>query len=96
MKEYIENDFATTQDWIDNKIEIIDLSSKEILQCVKQRWAQLNETWEPKIDEIKRQDEFIKKLKQWNDFSKYGGQYLNPNFRLSDYFFKANPEFLNY
>jgi putative glycosyltransferase (TIGR04372 family) len=81
IKEYIENSFLQTNDYLKAGIEIIDLNEIEIFNAVVELTARIEGQDKVNNEEIKLQETFIDLLRNWKEFSLHHG-FLHPGFKL--------------
>ena len=81
VKEYIENCFEETSDYIASGINVIALSEKQILNAVMELVDRLEGRHQIDKKEIQLQENFLKLLKEWKEYSSLHG-FIHPGFKL--------------
>jgi len=71
VTEHFLHGYRRFDEYADAGIEIIDLSSDEILESVKEFWYRLQGTWNDTDEDLERQKRFMEILKTCSDFSMY-------------------------
>ena len=81
LKEYIENDFLTTDEYINAGIRIVDLNQEEILEATKELVYRIeNKVIENELD-LAIQNKFLELLMKSENFSK-NHSFIHPNFKI--------------
>ncbi len=81
VKEYIENCYLQTSEYIEAGINVIDLNEIEIFNAVLELVARIEKREKIYTDEIKLQTTFINLLRNWNKFYQHHG-FIHPGFKL--------------
>jgi putative glycosyltransferase (TIGR04372 family) len=81
IKEYIENCFFYTSEYLKAGIDIIDLNEIEILNAVVELIDRIEGREKVDEGEINLQATFIKLLRNWSEFSLYHN-FIHPNFKI--------------
>jgi putative glycosyltransferase (TIGR04372 family) len=81
VKEYIENFYMETSDYITAGINLRDLSENQILNAVMELVTRIENTGIVSESDIFLQETFLNLLKNWGDFSRYH-QFINPGFKI--------------
>ena len=89
--EYWQHGYLNNEEYKASKIEIVNLTSKEILDSVKERWKSLEEDGNNSICDIN--NKFLKASKEFVNFSELHG-FIHPKARLASTFLRNNPNFL--
>lgn len=91
LRQYLENSYLHTQEYTEAGIEIVDLSSEEILEAVQEFWQRIQGTWEDDEDDILCQQQFWIIFKAWPEFSKYHG-WIHPESRVGAAWLRSQGE----
>ena len=89
--EYFDHDYTSTDDYKESGIKIVDLSSREILDFVKESWQKIDSTWVETEREVELKKKFFKIALQSNNFTKIN-DYIHPKFSISHTFLQSNQE----
>jgi putative glycosyltransferase (TIGR04372 family) len=81
VKEYIENCYEKTSDYITAGINVIDLSEKQILNAVMELVTRIENNEIESESDIFLQETFLNLLKNWSDFSSYH-HFIHPGFKI--------------
>jgi putative glycosyltransferase (TIGR04372 family) len=81
VKEYIENCYEETSDYITAGINVIDLSEKQILNAVMELVTRIENNEIESESDIFLQETFLNLLKNWSDFSSYH-HFIHPGFKI--------------
>ena len=90
--EYWQHGYLNNEEYKASKIEIVNLTSKEILDSVKERWKSLEEDGNNSICDIN--NKFLKASKEFVNFSELHG-FIHPKVCISTKFIQNNANFLN-
>lgn len=73
LKEYIEADYYTLDEYKAAGIEIVDLNSCEISAAVAEFWSRIVGSWESTADDLRLQKWFWSNLEEWDSYGKMHG-----------------------
>lgn len=82
LKEHLDHSFFMTSQYQEAGIEIIDLTSEEILAGVQERWQRIQGTWTDTEDDLRRHARVWEILAAHPDFAKFNG-WIHPEARLA-------------
>ena len=92
-REYIENNYSRTDEYISSGIDIADLSSSEIMNAIQNRWRKIILDEEESISDIELRESFSNTVLYADKFTKYNG-FINTKFGMSPVFLRNNPKWL--
>ena len=78
ISQYLEHSYYQLNEYASAGIEIIDLSSDEILMVVKEFWWKICGTWDPTTVDAEKQKRFWEIFKSWAQYDKMHGVH-HPN-----------------
>ena len=81
VKEYIENSYMETRDYVAAGINLRDLSENQILNAVMELVTRIENTEIVSESDIFLQETFLNLLKNWSNFSRYH-EFINPEFKI--------------
>ena len=81
LKEYIENSYLNTHDYMSMGIEIVDLSEEEILEGTVELVERIENNLATNNEDLQKQIEFHEMLKKWSIYAKFHS-FIHPNFRI--------------
>ena len=91
--EYCKHGYLHNEQYDENGINIIDMSSNEILEAVKEFWMKLNYDLVDDAHSLKQQHIFIDIAKKINDYDKIHG-FVHDQSRISTTFLTRNKNWL--
>ncbi len=98
MEEYLKNGYVSTADYSKAGINIIDLTSDEILEVTQEAWKRINEEWIDTGEDLKLQKLFLEPFLSNSKNTRYLGKkhhgYIHPKLRISSIFLRNNSNFL--
>ena len=81
VKEYIENCYLHTSEYLEAGIDVIDLNEIEIFNAVLELIARIERREKTDTEEIKLQETFINLLRNWNEFYQHHS-FIHPSFKI--------------
>ena len=87
LAEHLQNSWSYTEQYEQAGIEIIDLSSHEILLAVQEAWLTIEGKWVESDYNTQRQERFWEIFRSYPDFHKYHG-WIHPKSRVGDNWLK--------
>ena len=95
ISQYLEHDYYQLNEYASTGIEIIDLSSDEILMVVKEFWWKICGSWDPTEVDAEKQKRFWEIFKSWAQYDKMHGVH-HPNAVVgNDWLLSIDDEALN-
>lgn len=91
-KEYLSNYFTKSNEYKNAGINIIDLTSKEILLSTQECWQRIEGKWIDNEEEVNKQKKFWRILKKSKDFSKCHG-WKHPNSRIGSIWLQSRKDY---
>jgi putative glycosyltransferase (TIGR04372 family) len=82
LREHLDHAYLLSQQYEEAGIEIIDLTSEEILAGVQERWQRIQGTWTDTEDDLRRHARVWEILAAHPDFAKFHG-WIHPEARLA-------------
>ena len=92
LKEYLEYGYSHSEKYEKAGIDVIDLTSDEIVLVVQECWKRIEGKW-LETDDTNQQDQLWKIMKQSAIFKKRHG-FIHPKARLASTFLRNNANFL--
>ena len=92
LKEYLEYGYSRSEKYEKAGIDVINLTSDEIVLVVQECWKRIEGKW-LETDDTNQQDQLWKIMKQSAIFKKRHG-FIHPKARLASTFLRNNANFL--
>ena len=95
LKETLVNNFFTGEEYKEEGIKIIDLSSEQIKEIVLEMEMRLRGNWRVTEEEELNQRQFMTIISSWPDPSEKMHGFIHPKARIRQKYLENNPSFLS-